>query len=162
MKSVSGGFISDLSFVSLAYGLMHVAMETAHGTCDDIGATTRGADYATNKKIDRRIEKLKEELVLFMTAYAKEKERVEVKNRKLFKLAMSHVKDSIQLDYLACWVLYLRFAPNERNKPLDKAFEWVTNSEGQLMAIIDLLGGTKCADKNGEMYILADKIVKEM
>ena len=46
--------------------------------------------------------------------------------------------------------------------PLDKAFELVTNSEGQLMAIIDLLSSTKCADKNGEMYILADKIVKEL
>ena len=42
--------LTELSYISLAYGLMHVAMETEHGECDDIGATTRGADYATNKK----------------------------------------------------------------------------------------------------------------
>lgn len=162
MKKVSAGFITDLSFVSLAYGLMHTALEIEKGTCEDFGATKRGADYKVNKQLDRRIEKLKDELWHFMKIYSSYADKVMVKNRRLFTLVLSHITDSIQLDYLAVMVLHLRFAPNERNNPLDEAFSWITNSEGKLMAIMDLLDTTKCRNKEGEMFLLADKIVRDM
>ena len=161
-KNVSAGFIADLSFVSLAYGLMHVALEVENGTCEEFGATKRGADYKVNKQLDRRIKKLKDELWHFMKIYSSYADKVMVKNRQLFRLVLSHITDSIQLDYLAVIVLHLRFLPNERNKPLDEAFSWITNSEGQLMAIMDLLDKTECRNKEGEMFILADKIVRDL
>ena len=162
MTKVSAGFIIDLSFVSLAYGLMHTALEIEKGTCEDFGATKRGADYKVNKQLDRRIEKLKDELWAFMKIYSSYADKVMVKNRRLFTLVLSHITDSIQLDYLAVIVLNLRFAPNERNKPLDEAFSWITNSEGQLMSIMDLLDTTGCRNKESEMFLLADKIVRDM
>ena len=161
-KNISSGFIIDLSFVSLAYGLMHTALEIEKGTCEDFGATRRGADYKVNKQLDRRIEKLKDELWAFMKIYSSYADKVMVKNRRLFTLVLSHITDSIQLDYLAVIVLNLRFAPNERNKPLDDAFSWITNSEGQLLAIMDLLDTTECRNKESEMFKLADKIVRDM
>ena len=161
-KNISSGFIIDLSFVSLAYGLMHTALEIEKGTCEDFGATKRGADYKVNKQLDRRIEKLKDELWAFMKIYSSYADKVMVKNRRLFTLVLSHITDSIQLDYLAVIVLNLRFAPNERNKPLDDAFSWITNSEGQLLAIMDLLDTTECRNKESEMFKLADKIVRDM
>ncbi|NBK99779.1 MAG: hypothetical protein EOM50_17565 [Erysipelotrichia bacterium] len=161
-KNVSAGFIIDLSFVSLAYGLMHTALEIEKGTCEEFGATKRGADYKVNKQLDRRIEKLKDELWHFMKIYSSYADKVMVKNRQLFRLVLSHITDSIQLDYLAVIVLHLRFLPNERSKPLDEAFSWITNSEGQLMAIMDLLDKTECRNKEGEMFILADKIVRDL
>ena len=161
-KKVSSGFITDLSFVSLAYGLMHTALEIEKGTCEEFGATKRGADYKVNKQLDRRIKKLKDELWAFMKIYSSHADKVMVKNRRLFTLVLSHITDSIQLDYLAVIVLHLRFLPNERNKPLDEAFEWITNSEGQLMAIMDLLDKTECRNKEGEMFILADRIVRDL
>ena len=162
MEKISAGFIIDLSFVSLAYGLMHTALEIEKGTCEEFGATKRGADYKVNKQLDRRIEKLKDELWHFMALYQEQAEKVMVKNRRLFTLVLSHITDSIQLDYLAVMVLHLRFLPNERSKPLDEAFSWITNSEGQLMAIMDLLDTTECRNKEGEMFLLADKIVRDM
>lgn len=162
MKNVSSGFIIDLSFVSLCYGLMHTALEIEKGTCEEFGATKRGADYKVNKQLDRRIKKLKDELWAFMKLYSSHADKVMVKNRQLFRLVLSHITDSIQLDYLAVIVLHLRFLPNERSKPLDEAFEWITNSEGQLMAIMDLLDKTECRNKEGEMFILADKIVRDL
>lgn len=161
-KKVSSGFITELSYISLAYGLMHTALEIEKGTCEDFGATKRGADYKVNKQLDRRIKKLKDELWAFMKIYSSHADKVMVKNRRLFTLVLSHITDSIQLDYLAVIVLHLRFAPNERNKPLDDAFSWITNSEGQLMAIMDLLDTTECSNKEGEMFNLADKIVRDM
>jgi len=161
-KKVSSGFITELSYISLAYGLMHTALEIEKGTCEDFGATKRGADYKVNKQLDRRIKKLKDELWAFMKIYSSHADKVMVKNRRLFTLVLSHITDSIQLDYLAVIVLHLRFLPNERNKPLDEAFEWINNREGQLMAIMDLLDKTECRNKEGEMFLLADKIVRDM
>jgi len=43
-----------------------------------------------------------------------------------------------------------------------EAFNWITNSESQLMAIIDLLDTTACRDKESEMFKLADQIVRDM
>lgn len=161
-KNISSGFITDLSYVSLCYGLLHTALEIEKGTCEEFGATKRGADYKVNKQLDRRIEKLKDELWHFMALYQEHAEKVMVKNRRLFTLVLSHITDSIQLDYLAVMVLHLRFAPNERSKPLDDAFSWITNSESQLLAIMDLLDTTSCRDKESEMFKLADKIVRDM
>ena len=162
MKNVSAGFINELSYVSLAYGLIHTAMEVERGTCEEFGATKRGADYKVNKQLDRRMQNLHDELWAFMKIYSKYAKKVMIKNMKLFTLVLSHVRDTIQLEYLAVMILHLRFAPNERDKPLDNAFEWITNSEGQLMAIMDLLDKTECRNKEGEMFILADKIVRDL
>ena len=161
-KNVSSGFINELSYISLAYGLIHTSMEVERGTCEEFGATKRGADYKVNKQLDRRMQNLHDELWAFMKIYSKYAKKVMIKNMKLFTLVLSHVRDTIQLDYLAVMILHLRFAPNERDKPLDNAFEWITNSEGQLMAIMDLLDKTECRNKEGEMFILADKIVRDL
>ena len=161
-NKLSSGFISELSYISLCYGLIHTAKEVESGTCPEFGATKRGADYKVNKQLDRRMEKLKDELWHFMALYKDHADKVMIKNRKLFSLVLSHISNTIQLDYLAVMVLHLRFSPNERSKPLDDVFEWITNSEGQLMAIMDLLDKTECRNKEGEMFILADKIVRDL
>jgi hypothetical protein len=105
MEKISAGFIIDLSFVSLAYGLMHTALEIEKGTCEEFGATKRGADYKVNKQLDRRIEKLKDELWAFMKIYSSHAKKVMVKNRQLFRLVLSHINNNIQLDYLAVMLL---------------------------------------------------------
>ena len=161
-KKISAGFISELAYCSLAYGLINTSISVERGTCEEFGATKRGADYKVNKQLDRRMQNLHDELWAFMKIYSKYAKKVMIKNMKLFTLVLSHVRDTIQLDYLAVMILHLRFAPNERDKPLDNAFEWITNSEGQLMAIMDLLDKTECRNKEGEMYILADKIVRDL
>jgi len=162
MKNVSSGFITELSYCSLAYGLIHTAMEVEKGTCAEFGATKRGSSYKVNKQLDRRMLKLKDELCSFMQLYSSYADKVMIKNTKLFRLVLSHVNSAIQLDYLAVMILHLRFALNERSKPLNEAFNWITNSESQLMAIMDLLDTTACRDKESEMFKLADQIVRDM
>jgi len=159
---LSSGFISELSYCSLAYGLLHVSNEIENDQCEETGATRRGADYRTSKQLNRRIVALKTELWQFMAKYAHDTKRIKSRNERLFRLALSKVHNSIQLDYLACWVLYLRFQPTERNKPLHDDFKWICDKEGQLMGIIDLLSQTACASKDGEMYEIANNLVREL
>ena len=98
---LSSGFISELSYISLAYGLLHVSDEIESDKCEETGATRRGADYKTNKQLTRRISALEKELFSFMEKNAKESNRIRSRNEKLFRITMSKVHDSIQLDYLA-------------------------------------------------------------
>ena len=58
MKNVSSGFINELSYISLAYGLIHTAFDVESGKCQEFGATKRGADYKVNKQLDRRMQNL--------------------------------------------------------------------------------------------------------
>lgn len=163
MSNVSSGFLNELAYVSLAYGLIHTALEIESGKCDDCGATKRSnSNYHINKQINRRMAKLKDELWQFLEQYKEHAKKVMIKNRRLFTLVLSHVKDSIQLDYLAVNVLSLRFAPNERKKQLDDAFKWIIDKEGQLLAIMDLLSETDAGKKESEMFYLADIIVRDL
>ena len=158
----SSGYINELCYISLAFGLMDAAEKVEEGKCPDDGVITRKADYQTNKRLKRRISKLKDSLLSFLRSHSYEVgQLVQKRNQKLFRAVVAS-QNHIQLDYLAVMILHLRFAPNERDKPLDNAFEWITNSEGQLMAIMDLLDKTECRNKEGEMFILADKIVREL
>lgn len=162
MTKLSGGFINELSYCSLAYGLITASKSVEDGTCEPFGATKRGAMYKVDKKIDRRLTKLQKELWDFMAIYASESKRVLSKSERLFRLALSHINHTIQLDYLAIMILSLRFQPHERNTPLDDAFKWITKKESSLYEILDLLGETSCCSKEGEMYELANMIVRDL
>lgn len=60
----SSGYINELCYISLAFGLMDAA-EKVEGKCPDDGVITRKADYQTNKRLKRRISKLKDSLLGF-------------------------------------------------------------------------------------------------
>lgn len=159
---ISGGFLNELSFIYLATGLIETSqdIEAKKESYDEL--VKRGGDYHINKQLQRRIDKLKEELVEFIKQYQFAHEIGRAKREKLLRNTLAKANSSIQLDYLACWILYLRFQPNERTKPLNDAFKWVTAKESQLLSIIELLGKTASADKDSEMYDLANEIVREL
>ena len=158
---LSGGFLSELSFVYLATGLIETSCDVERSENDFDELIKRGGDYKINKQLERRMDKLKEELVEFIKKYQFAHEQGRAKREKLLRSTLAKAKSAIQLDYLACWILYLKFQPNERSRPINDAFKWITDKENQLFGIIELLGKTKSADKDSEMYELACKIVEE-
>ena len=159
---LSSGFISELAFLYLASGLIETSedVEAKPQSYDEV--EKRGSDYHTNKKISRRVNNLKSEIDTFITKYQSVHQRGRAKREALLRRTLAKAKTSLQLDYLACWILYLRFQPTERDKPLHDDLKWICDKEGQLMGIIDLLEQTECAAKNGEMYDLANEIVREL
>ena len=159
---LSGGFLSELSFVYLATGLIETSQDYENKTNEYDELVRRGGDYKINKQLTRRIDILKEELVKFLQKYSFAHEQGKAKRKKLLRNTLIKAKSAIQLDYLACWILYLKFQPNERSRPINDAFKWITDKENQLFGIIELLGKTSSADKDSEMYELACRIVEEM
>lgn len=158
---ISGGFLHELSFIYLATGLIEMSqdIEAKKETYEEL--VKRGGDYKINKQLDRRIASLKEELVEFIKQYQHVHDKGKAKRETLLRNTLVKAKNAIQLDYLACWILYVRFQPNERSTPLNDAFKWIADKESQLLGIIELLGKTQSSDKDSDMFELACRICEE-
>ena len=159
---VSSGYINELCYISLAYGLMDASEQVENGKCPDDGVITRKADYQTNQRLKRRISTLKDSLYAFLRTHShKVGLVVQKRNKKLFRAVVAS-QNHIQLDYFACWILLLRFQHHERDKPLDSKFNWICEKDSELMNIIDLLDMTPSSNSNSDMYEFATKIVREL
>lgn len=159
---ISGGFINELSFLYLASGLIETSEDVESKPDFYIEVEKRGCDYQSGKKISRRVNNLKKEIDDFIKKYQSVHEKGRAKREALLRRTLAKAKTALQLDYLACWILYLRFQPTERDKPLHDDFKWICDKEGQLMGIIDLLSQTACASKDCEMYEIANNLVREL
>jgi hypothetical protein len=158
----SSGYINELCYISLAFGLMDASEKVEDGECPDDGVIVRKADYHTNKRLKRRISKLKDSLLGFLRSHSYEVgQLVQKRNQRLFRAVVAS-QNHIQLDYFACWILLLRFQHHERDKPLDSNFDWICEKDSELMNIIDLLDMTQSSNSNSEMYKFATKIVREL
>ena len=153
----SAAFIKELSYCYLAKALFDVS-EKIEKEKDGYGEVElRKLDYHTSKKLDRRIKTLKDELFAFIQKNIHLHKKSEAKRERLVRSTIKRAENAtIQLDLLACYILYLRFQPHERNTKLYDEFRWITQKESQLMAIIDLLSAT---NKDEEMYRLACDVV---
>ena len=100
-------------------------------------------------------------MVEFIKQYEHVHAKGKAKRETLLRNTLVKAKNAIQLDYLACWILYVRFQPNERTTPLNEAFKWIADKESQLLGIIELLGKTQSSDKDSDMFELACRICEE-
>ena len=158
--SKSGAFLKELAYCYLALGLIETScdIEKEDVSYDEI--KRRGLDYHTNKKLSRRIEALKSELETFLKLHNDVHADGRAKREALLRSTLIRAeRNAIQLDLLACWILYLRFQPNERNFKLYDDFKWIAEKEGQLFAIIELLSKNDTTNKEAEMYELACDVV---
>lgn len=132
----SSGYKSELAYAQLAYTLLDIAGEVE----------VSDSRYEANKKLTRRLLKLKEELGEFLLAY----DNVDFSSK--YDKLINRLKQEklIQPDFLACYLLLKRFQTHERDKPLHQHFEWITSKDGQLLACIDMI-----------IEILSDELVKE-
>lgn len=161
-KNISGGFISELSYIYLALGLMETSRDIESKSLELDEIVRRKADYRVDKKIVRRMEKLEAELIEFVKKYQSVHAKGRAKREMLLRNTLIGATSAIQLDYLAMMILSLRFQPHERVMPLHDDFKWLTKKNNSLYEIIDLLGETGCSNKESEMYILAEKIVRDL
>lgn len=159
-SQLCGGFISELAYVYLALGLMETSRDIESKSLELDEITRRKADYKVDKKIARRLAKLELELIEFIKKYQSVHAKGKAKRETLLRNTLIGATNTIQLDYLAVMVLSLRFQPHERSLPLHDDFKWITQKNNSLYEIIDLLGETGCSNKESDMYILAEKIVR--
>ena len=144
----SSGYKSELAYVQLAFTLLEVA--------GDVEMTD--SKYEANKKLTRRLMKLKDELASFLDAY--EDVDFSLKYDKLINRLKR--EKLIQPDFLACYVLLIRFQTHERDRPLHQHFEWITSKDGQLCACIDMIKEILSDELDGSSYLLAIELSKEL
>lgn len=154
-NEISSGFVSDMAYISLAYGLLCAGAEEKH---------TRKGDYKTDKQLDRRLEALKDELYAFMSNYSYIAHEAQTKGTMLCNKLFGYVEyKNPQVDYLACYVLKFRFMPlRKRLMPLHDDFKWIISKKGQLHAILELLDKTKAVEKEELTAEIAYNLSKEL
>ena len=158
--SKSGAFIKELSYCYLALGLLETSNDIENDGVDYDEIEKRKLDYHTSKQLNRRMDTLRKELVSFLEKHNDVHKDGKAKREALLRSTLIRAERStIQLDLLACWILYLRFQPNERNFKLYDDFKWIAEKEGQLFAIIELLSKNDTTNKEAEMYELACDVV---
>ena len=138
-------YIRELAYVTLARDLIVLG--------NDVEVS--GDTYSLNNRLSRRLELLKQELEVFLIQYIDEFNRINIALNKL--LAVISREKMIQPDYLALYILLIRFQPNERAKKLHEDFKWITNKDGKLMECFDLLHDMQI-DSEEEMMKLAYKL----
>lgn len=159
----SAGYIKELVFISVAYGLIQAAMEVQNENIPSDGAITRQLgsketkeSRSLNQRINRRILALQKEIKNFLNEHHHLYNRFVPKKDKLMNTILAHTKN-VQLDFLAVYVLNTRFM-HKRNTPLHKNFEWIMKKENNLFEIVLMLEELECQDSSVSMVRFADLI----
>ena len=109
-QNPSAGYIKELVFISVAYGLIEAAMEVQNEKIPNDGAITRQLgsketkeSRSLNQRINRRILSLQKEIKDFLHKHRHLYNRFAPKKDKLMNTILAHTKN-VQLDFL-CRVL---------------------------------------------------------
>ena len=157
---MSSGYIKELAFVGFAYALLDIATKCENGEIKSGLFTSYKTNYRDNKRIDRRIAKLKSELLAVMKKNVKHNKAVQLKQNQIMRDIISIAPKTCQPDTLALYTLWYRFQPHERDKPLHEDFLWLTKIDGQLFGIIELLEKVLNYNEILEMEKLSEKIAR--
>lgn len=158
----SSGYVSEMAYILLAYGLICASEEVFEKKCPSNGITPRSVGYRADKQISRRLSTLKMELLKFIQSHGEMQKVVEPKKKKLINAVVSYTQTNMPvLEYLVCYILYIRFQNHERNRPLHNHFAWLSDKDGSLFQVIDILN-IAYGYREIEMYKIAEKIAKEL
>ena len=163
-RTVSSGYLRELTYVLLANSLLRVVDEFAKGYVAKDGVYEIKLKYDKAKQLSRRIEKLREEMDEFCVLNGDVVHKVHKKKDELFYILMEEIQGrSVDLTTLSMYILLLRFQVNERDKPLHKDFSWLSDKDSQILAIIDIISSSEDGREiEPLMYEIADKVTKRL
>jgi len=166
MQRKSAGYVKDFTYLFLCYGLILASNDLRDGSLDSDGADVPLCDYKANKRITRRLNTLCDKLKNNISTKCFEDDDLFKRYNKykhdVYTCLIKNGGDSVVLEYLACYILYLRFQENERSKPLHEDFKWIVESDGQLFEIIDILNSQPIGQRDAEMYRVATIVANEL
>ena len=157
---MSSGYIKELAFVGFAYALLDIATKCENGEIESGLFTSYKTNYKDNKRIDRRIAKLKSELLAILKKNVKHNKAIQLKQTKIMRDIITMAPKTCQPDTLALYTLWFRFQPHERDKPLHEDFAQLTKIGGQLFGIVELLEKVVSYNDILEMENLSERIAR--
>ena len=163
-RTVSSGYLRELTYVLLANSLLRVVDEFAKGFVEKDGIYEIKLKYEKQKQLSRRIQKLREEMDEFCVLNGDVVHRVHKQKNELFRILMEEIQGkNVDLTTLSMYILLLRFQVNEREKPLHKDFAWLSDKDSQILAIIDIISSSEDGREiEPLMYEIADKVTKRL
>jgi len=163
-RTVSAGYLKELTYILLATTLLRVERELEKGLVSKDGVHEINLPYDKQKQLARRIKNIEDEMIAFTMLNGDVVEKVRKKKDDLFLVLMEEIQGTdINLAYLSMSILLLRFQKHERDKPLHKDFNWLSKKDSQLIAIMDIINSSKDAlDIEKTMYQIADNLTKRL
>lgn len=150
----SKGFLKDLTYLSLAQGLLYAGIE-AEKAKDNNGAILKNVNYRLNKRITQRAETLRNNILNILKKNKIYYDKITNYKNLLFAEIVKTDKP-LQLEILGLYIIFCRFY--ERDKPLDDEFKPILNKENQIFTLIDLLDETEAEKAHKDMFYFADKL----
>lgn len=160
----SSGYINELAYLTLVYGLIDTSVKVENGEIKETPKSKAGTqgleikgNYKLSKRINNRLLKIKGQLYDFFTSVADDsiKQRVAKRSEKLlFETLRISNNSNLQLDFLALYVLFLRLFENDK---LHRDFEALKNDK-YIFDTIDLVKKDMDDSVEERMFDLAYRV----
>ena len=164
----SRGTLKDVMVLNYASSMMQVSL---NGAEEAIQRSEDNKNYHLNKRIERRVEALRErtETICKSVMSNLSNDEKDYLSKRLNKVAsvmkwLEKEQININLELLALYVIYVNFTPNERgNQKLDDRFKELTNPSDYFDTNADMIASTlKHTDAEEKMFMLAYEIVSKL
>ena len=161
---LSRGAMKDFMVLHFVRSLIEVSMRDT--SKQDINLLNRdNKSYKLNKKIDKKLEELRDNLKATINLMFKEGglEAAEYVRKNLHSriggTLIQIKKDTINLEMLAMYVLYVNFA--ERQRPLHPLMQWLNNTD-MIFGITDMMSETAISTLENDLFLEAYSVVNKI
>ena len=155
----SVGYKKDLLVMMFASSIVAV---TDHEETKTDNTIVKNTDYKLNKRIDRRLHKLKADIDSFIHREIDKDTARWIKHHskdRTYKALSLIDTCSVSLELMAVYVLYANFG-DSRTLKLDESLTWV--KDFNYMTIADLLMETEASVTEEDMYAVSYEIVNAL
>ena len=159
---ISSGAKKDLLVLSFVKSMIQVSLTEDSVQDAELQSRIDNKDYKVNKRIDRALNRLNDKLTDTINNIYKiggKEVAVWVKKNLHKRIGGTLTKiqeDSINLEMLALWVMYVNFA--EKKRPLHKEFERFTDAE-EYFKITELMTNTNVSNLEDKMFNTAYDVI---
>ena len=155
-KKLSSGAKRNILVLAFVHALLKLSREMDDDKLNEEGVEVRhyNKHYKTNRRIDRRLEKLEKEVnetIESMMDYDTAR-WLKKKTQTLIPKALKTIPKKVSLEALAIWILFLNFF-EKKDPVLHPAFEKFTEPE-RYMLLADLIEDV-LGDTNSEMFLVS-------
>jgi len=147
---INEDFYKDIAVIYLAVGLIDLSEQVEKGEFES--EVLVGGNSLSDVEINVRTKLLKQKMVNIIKKCSKFESKVKPLREALLLKAIEMAKDSIQLDYLAMYILRFRFKPL-KGREMANMFKEIAKYD--IISIMELLDKTLIAGRDEEMCEMA-------
>lgn len=161
---LSRGAMKDFMVLQFVHSLIEVSMQDT--SKQDINLLNRdNKSHKINKKIDKKLEELRDNLKATINLMFKEggRDTAEYVKKNLHSRiggTLTQIqKDTVNLEMLAMYVLYVNFA--EKQRPLHLLMQWLNNAD-MIFGITDMMAETVISTLENDLFLEAYSVVSKI